>query len=231
MNRNRNQRRNVNQRTHVKTKFKTGSSFWGRLHFVGILPAEGQHFWNHTKEHPVYAFGSVLALLANIFGVHDFYSKHIAGESQYTSSGSSSYPHDQSGIIDGLLGFFPGRIMVFLILTLSLGWTISLVGIWLTKTTTDTRMIIAHAITAFGAIFMVLYIDVIFASDITRAPLFVFLIAIIGVTLAVFIAKTNFQQSYESRLEVTASRTALLMNFSTVTAALVVFSQVTGLSQ
>lgn len=227
MNRNRNQRRNVNGRTHVKPKLKIGSAFSERLRFIGILPAEFRHFWKYTKEHPLYAVGSVMALFANISGVSQFYSQYIAGNSQNTSS----YARNQSGIIDSLLVFFPGRIMAFLILTLSLGWTISLIGIWLTKKPTDTGMIIAHVITAFGAIFMVLCIDVIFARDITRAPFFVFLIAIIGVTLAVFIAKTNFQQNYESRLEVTASRTALLLNFSTVTAVLVVFSQVAGLSQ
>lgn len=227
MNRNRNQRRNANKRTHIKPKIKIGSAFLERFHFIGILPAEFRYFWSYTKEHPLYAVGSVMALLANISGVSEFYSKYIAGKSQNTSS----YSRDQSGIIDSLLVFFPGRIMAFLILTLSLGWTISLIGIWLTKKSTDAGMIIAHVITAFGAIFMVLCIDVIFAKDITRAPFFVFLIAIIGVTLAVFIAKTNFQQNYESRLEITASRTALLMNFSLITAVLVVFSQVTGLSR
>lgn len=227
MNRNHNPRRNVNERTHVKPKNKAGLAFLKRFHFTGALPSEFQQLWNSAKKKPIYAAGSIVAMLTNIIGLFEFYSKYIAGKSQNTPS----YRRDQSGVIDSLLGFFPGRILAFLILTLSLGWTISLIGIWLTKKPTDTGMIIAHAITAFGAIFMVLCIDVIFAKDIARAPFFVFLIAIIGVTLAVFIAKTNFQQNYESRLEVTASRTALLMNFSSVTAVLVVFSQVTGLSQ
>ena len=130
----------------------------------------------------------------------------------------------------GLLSVFPARVIAFMIIAGSIAWTISLVGIWLTSVNNEVRKLLAHLVTAFGALFMAACIEWIFQPDISRAPVIVLLFSIVGVTFGIFLAKTNFRLTLEPDPEVIAVRAGLLMNFAMVATALVILQQLTGLS-
>lgn len=220
MSRNRNRRQNINTDSHQPPKgfIKDYSS-----DFFNNLIRDIKKTINNAKETPIDTIKTVGSVVASLTGGTLLFSGSDGGSS------SVNYNYAPS-ILDGLLSFFPGRIMAFFVLTMSLGWVISLIGIWLTKNITDIRSILAHTVTAFGAIFLALSIESIFKQDISQKPFFVLLLAILGVTFSIYIAKTNFKQNHKVRPEITAARASLLMNFSCVTACLVMFTQATGLS-
>lgn len=130
----------------------------------------------------------------------------------------------------GLLSVFPARVIAFMIIAGSIAWTISMVGIWLTSVNNEVRKLLAHLVTAFGALFMAACIEWIFQPDINKSPVIVLLFSIIGVTFGIFLAKTNFRLTLEPDPDVIAVRAGLLMNFAMVATALVIMVQLTGLS-
>lgn len=186
--------------------------------------------------------GNVFANVANEMKslIEEAYNKPlqgIAGAASLVTTGLSvlGFSQDQnpaygSHFTSGLLSVFPARIIAFMIIAGSIAWTISLVGIWLTSVNNEVRKLMAHLVTAFGALFMAACIEWIFQPDISRAPVIVLLFSIVGVTFGIFLAKTNFRLTLEPDPEVIAVRAGLLMNFAMVATALVILQQLTGLS-
>lgn len=221
MTRNRNQRQRANYNSQPSKKYPTqnASNRSNSGQVDGVLNnaiSEARAYFNSWPEQPLRMLIGTIAFTCSIITLVD-----ILGGINTTQTYNSN---------SGLLSVFGARILAFLVIAASLGWSISMVGIWLTKNNNDMHSVIAHIFTAFGAVFMSACIGHIFKSDIDRAPYVVLMFSILGATIAIFLAKTNFKQTLSSDLEVTASRAALLMNFATVTAVLVVFTQITGLS-
>lgn len=166
---------------------------------------------------PMAALMAAGAFPTSIYSVYEFFQK--AGDPYGSSAGSS------------LLSVFPARVIAFMVIAGSIAWSISLLGIWLTSVNNEARKLLAHLVTAFGALFMAACIEWIFQPDISKSPVIVLLFSIIGVTFGIFLAKTNFRLTLEPDPEVIAVRAGLLMNFATVATALVILVQLTGLSR
>ena len=166
---------------------------------------------------PIQAFGGLFAIITSV----------ITAIKYVLQSAPSADVAPQSA----LLSVFPARVLAFMIIAGSIAWSISQLGIWMTARSNETLRLGAHLVTAFGALFMAACIDWIFASDIQKSPFVVLLFSIIGVTFAIFLAKTNFRQTLEPDPEIIAVRAGLLLNFALVATGLVIFVQLTGLSR
>ncbi len=162
---------------------------------------------------PLQAVGGSIAFLSSVISVFEF----------LTGAGG---PGSRTAQHDGFFSVFPARILLFLFIAASLGWTVALVGGWLTTRLREGQLVAAHIFTVFGAVFMVACIDWIFALDRDKGGFVLLFIAIFGVSFAIFLAKTNFKLMLESDEAIVAARSGLLLSFSATAALLVVVLQI-----
>lgn len=167
---------------------------------------------------PMAALMAAGAFPTSIYSVYEFFQ-------------TTSDPYANSSAAGSLLSVFPARVIAFMVIAGSIAWSISMIGIWLTSVNNEARKLLAHLVTAFGALFMAACIEWIFEPDISKSPVIVLLFSIIGVTFGIFLAKTNFRFTLEPDPEVIAVRAGLLANFAAVATALVILVQLTGLSR
>lgn len=224
MNRNHNRRRNVNaikKDSSDKPLFKKPAANFDNKILLTIA-RELEELVDVAKNYPLKAIATVFAFIASVAAVKALIS---GGD-----SAAVGYHNSAPSLLSGIMKFLPGRVMAFSILTMSIGWFISIAGIWLTSRPTEIRNIFAHATAAFGAILLALSIESIFSQDIIRQPLLFLFLGIAGATASIYIAKTNFRLNPETNMAVIAARASLLANFACITAGLIVFNQVSGLS-
>lgn len=158
------------------------------------------------------------ATIATIFG----YSVS-SGSSNVNTSGQTS------GLLGQVLSVFPARAMAFVIIAASIGWTISSFGIWLTSSRSPWSRPAGHFATLISAFFLAACIDWIFSPDLKIAPKLVLFCSIIGVALAVFLAKTNFKLTLEPDGHITMVRAEFLTTFAGSITILVLLREFTGL--
>lgn len=190
---------------------------FGNLSFLANLVNDLKSLLAIAFKTPLQAIGGLFSFLASVFGVIGFHSG---------SQASSSLPSQSL-----LPSLFSARILVFLVIAGSIAWMTSLIGIWLTSRLSDMRRLIAYLVTAIGALFMAVCIDWIFAIDMNQYPIKVLFASVTGVTLGIFLAKTNFLQTLEPDPEIIATRAGLLMCFALVAVGMVIVVQLAGLSR
>ena len=119
--------------------------------------------------------------------------------------------------------------MAFIIISASIGWTISTIGIWMTKRTSPWSRILSVFLTVLAAIFLAACIDWIFAIDLSRLPRIVLFFVVAGVAVSVLMAKANYKYTLEPDLAVTLRRSELLLVFAGSATFLVILRELTGL--
>ena len=154
--------------------------------------------------------GTTVSVLFSIFGFF------LGGSGTSASSNvSASFP-------------FALRLGFYVLMSASIGWTVSTIGIKLTHHRSPWANIIARFGTVFAALFLATGIAWLFPNEILRTPGLVLGLGVAGSSLAVYLARTNYSLTYETNARVIAMRAELLMLFALGLSATLILQHLIG---
>jgi hypothetical protein len=171
--------------------------------FLGNIKKDSLGLAGYGYDSPLRALGSLLGVIGTLVSIVGFFWSG--------SSDSGGWNHANSWPIT-----FPFslRLGFFLLMTASIGWTVSTISIALTKHASPWAMVVARLGTLFAALFLATGIDWLFPREVRSTPGLVLALAVAGSAFAVYLAKTNFALTHEADVRVTASRAELLLVFA-----------------
>lgn len=171
--------------------------------FLGNIKKDYLGIVGFGYDSPLKAFSSLLGLIGTVASLVGFSLKGFldSGGSNPANSWPITFP-------------FSLRLGFFLLMTASIGWTVSTISIALTKHSSPWAMVIARLGTLFAAFFLATGIDWLFPREVRSTPGLMLALAVAGSAFAVYLAKTNFALTYETNVRVTASRAELLLMFA-----------------
>jgi len=171
--------------------------------FLGNIKKDYLGIVGFGYDSPLRAFSSLLGLIGTVGSLVGFSWSGLSdsGGSNPANSWPITFP-------------FSLRLGFFLLMTASIGWTVSTISIALTKHASPWAMVIARLGTVFAALFLATGIDWLFPREVRSTPGLMLALAVAGSAFAVYLAKTNFALTYETNVRVTASRAELLLMFA-----------------
>lgn len=219
---NRRQQRRPRQETEQRSRPALRAPSFG-----GKNPSSGKIIYNlqadvidtfqKAFQTPFQAALGLLSFVASCIGIIGFYGASSAGRGYY------------SGQASGLLSTFPMRVLAFIIISSAIGWMMSMFAIWITSKPSNLGRIFSHLVIVIGSIFLLGCIDWIFAPDKNKAQEIVLFAAVVGFSLSIFLAKTNYKETRETDPIIISQRAELLLSFAFCASSLTVFRQAFGI--
>ncbi len=187
-----------------RSPFRIGSRLGSlSVGFLRNIKKDSLGLAGYGYDSPLRALGSLLGVIGTLVSILGFFWSGSSGSGG--SNPANSWP---------ITFPFSLRLGFFLIMTASIGWTVSTISIALTKHASPWAMVIARLGTLFAALFLATGIDWLFPREVRSTPGLVLALAVAGSAFAVYLAKTNFALTREADVRVAASRAELLLVFS-----------------
>jgi hypothetical protein len=186
-------------------------------------------FWQTMPDAPI---EGVSTTLGAIVGLRDFMSMigsaitFILGFNVLSSGGSNRA--SASGLSRLIFDSLPIRIFLVALAIVTLGWFFAYCASTLVKKSKESLLFLAYLITVFLALFLVIWLDVLFGPEQARSAALGFLLTALSISAALLVSRISFEKKREPSLEALNHQSALLLTFtgtSTLVAVITLISR------
>jgi hypothetical protein len=171
-------------------------------------------FYDDCCDNPIPQLWAFIGVLSSLTSIFTFFA----------SGGSGSY----SGKVQPFTGFLaslPARMLTYVIIACSIGWTLAWVTAFLSENRNAGRINSGYLFALLASIYLVACAEWMFHAERASQPFWATIMGLAGICICVFLTKTKFRMAYAVDPIVIRVRATVLLEIVVVSGAMILLSQ------